>query len=114
MWLVGFKCICCFRVMAKNSSHIKGRGNGQTASVHPFTRALPRDLQRHAPYERRNFSNSTENSPKVRISSASSFEQATSRRNKALCRSRICFALATSYIPNQSMPFDNIVQLLSD
>ncbi|GBM88960.1 hypothetical protein AVEN_269060-1 [Araneus ventricosus] len=33
------------RVMAVNSSHIKGRGSGQTASVHPFTRALLRDLQ---------------------------------------------------------------------
>ncbi|GBO01208.1 hypothetical protein AVEN_125084-1 [Araneus ventricosus] len=32
------------RVMAVNSSHIKGRGSGQTASVHPFTRELPRYL----------------------------------------------------------------------
>ncbi|GBM53825.1 hypothetical protein AVEN_48339-1 [Araneus ventricosus] len=37
------------RVMTVNSSHVKGRGSGQTASVHPFTRALPRDLQSHAP-----------------------------------------------------------------
>ncbi|GBM76624.1 hypothetical protein AVEN_51678-1 [Araneus ventricosus] len=32
------------RVMAVNSSHIKGKGIGQTASVHPFTRALLRYL----------------------------------------------------------------------
>ncbi|GBM38322.1 hypothetical protein AVEN_114024-1, partial [Araneus ventricosus] len=29
------------RVVAVNSSHIKGRGSDQTASSHPFTRALP-------------------------------------------------------------------------
>ncbi|GBN31982.1 hypothetical protein AVEN_131560-1 [Araneus ventricosus] len=30
------------RVMAVNSSHVKGRGSGQTASLDQFTRALPR------------------------------------------------------------------------
>ncbi|GBM16305.1 hypothetical protein AVEN_194046-1 [Araneus ventricosus] len=34
------------RVMAVNSLHVKGGGSDQTASVHPFTRALPRDLPR--------------------------------------------------------------------
>ncbi|GBM85846.1 hypothetical protein AVEN_37493-1 [Araneus ventricosus] len=33
------------RVMAVNCSHFKGKGSGQTASMHPFTRALPRYLQ---------------------------------------------------------------------
>ncbi|GBM03830.1 hypothetical protein AVEN_231303-1 [Araneus ventricosus] len=36
------------RVMVVTSSHIKGRGGGQTASVHPFTRTLPRYLQTRA------------------------------------------------------------------
>ncbi|GBN81882.1 hypothetical protein AVEN_257653-1 [Araneus ventricosus] len=35
------------RVIVVNSSHTKGRGSAQTASVHPFTRALPRDLPSH-------------------------------------------------------------------
>ncbi|GBO06701.1 hypothetical protein AVEN_109366-1 [Araneus ventricosus] len=35
------------RVMAVNSSHVKGAGSGQTASVHPLTRTLPRDLPSH-------------------------------------------------------------------
>ncbi|GBM82177.1 hypothetical protein AVEN_178934-1 [Araneus ventricosus] len=34
------------RVMAVNRSHVKGGTSGQTVSVHPFTRALPRDFQR--------------------------------------------------------------------
>ncbi|GBN50296.1 hypothetical protein AVEN_133250-1 [Araneus ventricosus] len=34
-----------FRVIAVNSSHIKGRRTSQTASVHPFTRVLPREFQ---------------------------------------------------------------------
>ncbi|GBO15059.1 hypothetical protein AVEN_212782-1 [Araneus ventricosus] len=33
------------RVMAVNSSHIKGKGNGQMSSVHPFTQALPRNCK---------------------------------------------------------------------
>ncbi|GBN21150.1 hypothetical protein AVEN_37831-1 [Araneus ventricosus] len=43
-------------VIVVNNSHIKGGGNGQTASVHPFTQALPRDLRSHAPLERRDWS----------------------------------------------------------
>ncbi|GBL84699.1 hypothetical protein AVEN_191147-1 [Araneus ventricosus] len=43
------------RVMAVNRSHVKGGGNGQTASVHPFAPALPRDLPSHAPSERRDW-----------------------------------------------------------
>ncbi|GBO37136.1 hypothetical protein AVEN_174154-1 [Araneus ventricosus] len=39
------------RVVAVNSSHAKGRGSAQTASVHPFTRSLTRDLPRNAPLE---------------------------------------------------------------
>ncbi|GBO04355.1 hypothetical protein AVEN_167853-1 [Araneus ventricosus] len=39
------------RVMEVNSSRSKGRGSGQAASVRPFTRALPRDLTSHAPWE---------------------------------------------------------------
>nr|GBL84085.1 hypothetical protein AVEN_273061-1 [Araneus ventricosus] len=44
------------RVMAINNSHVRGSGSGQTASVHPFTRALPRDLPSHAPLERHDWS----------------------------------------------------------
>ncbi|GBN88987.1 hypothetical protein AVEN_173425-1 [Araneus ventricosus] len=51
-------------VMAVNSSHVKGRGSGQTASVHPFTRTLPRDLPSHA-----------DHSPQVRTSSDSRFDK---------------------------------------
>ncbi|GBM15274.1 hypothetical protein AVEN_155547-1 [Araneus ventricosus] len=36
-------------VMAVNSSHLKGKGSGQTASVYPFTRALTRYFQSNAP-----------------------------------------------------------------
>ncbi|GBL73519.1 hypothetical protein AVEN_159506-1 [Araneus ventricosus] len=42
--------------MAVSSSHVKGGGSGQTASVHPFIRALPRDLPSHSPFERRDWS----------------------------------------------------------
>ncbi|GBM38163.1 hypothetical protein AVEN_48495-1 [Araneus ventricosus] len=41
------------RVMAVNSSHVKGGRSGQTASVLLFTRALPRDLPSHTQWERR-------------------------------------------------------------
>ncbi|GBO07592.1 hypothetical protein AVEN_239893-1, partial [Araneus ventricosus] len=44
------------RVMAVNSSHVKGGGRGQAASEHPFTRGLPRDLPSHASLERRDWS----------------------------------------------------------
>ncbi|GBM02868.1 hypothetical protein AVEN_89397-1, partial [Araneus ventricosus] len=40
------------RVMEVNSSHVKGGGSGQTASMHPFTRALSRDLTSHGGWER--------------------------------------------------------------
>ncbi|GBN09016.1 hypothetical protein AVEN_90927-1 [Araneus ventricosus] len=40
------------RVIAVNSSHIKGRGSGQTDSVYRFTRALPIYLPSHEPLER--------------------------------------------------------------
>ncbi|GBN38363.1 hypothetical protein AVEN_220973-1 [Araneus ventricosus] len=35
--------------MAINSSHVKGGGSGETASVYPFTRALPKDLPSQEP-----------------------------------------------------------------
>ncbi|GBN25165.1 hypothetical protein AVEN_191638-1 [Araneus ventricosus] len=63
------------RVMAVNSSHIKGRGSGQTASVHPFSRALTKYLQSHAPLERCDCSNSIDYSPQVRTSSSDSVLQ---------------------------------------
>ncbi|GBO03387.1 hypothetical protein AVEN_139561-1 [Araneus ventricosus] len=43
-------------VVAVNITHIKGGRSGQTASLHPFTRALQRDLPSHAPSEWRDFS----------------------------------------------------------
>ncbi|GBM20336.1 hypothetical protein AVEN_195887-1 [Araneus ventricosus] len=42
--------------MAVNSSHVEGGGSSQTASVHPFTGTLPRDLANHTPSERRDWS----------------------------------------------------------
>ncbi|GBL89396.1 hypothetical protein AVEN_225908-1 [Araneus ventricosus] len=48
------------RVMVVKSSHIKGRVSGQSASVHPFTRALPIYLQRQAPYKQPDCSNFTD------------------------------------------------------
>ncbi|GBN52345.1 hypothetical protein AVEN_70572-1 [Araneus ventricosus] len=42
--------------MVVNSSHVKEGGSGQTASVHPFTRALTRDFPNHAPRGRRDWS----------------------------------------------------------
>ncbi|GBO07791.1 hypothetical protein AVEN_48815-1, partial [Araneus ventricosus] len=44
------------RVMVVNSSHVKGGGSGQTASLHRFTRALTRDFPNHAPWGRRDWS----------------------------------------------------------
>ncbi|GBO26066.1 hypothetical protein AVEN_24910-1 [Araneus ventricosus] len=44
------------RIMAVNSSHVKGDRSGQMASANPLTRALTRDLASHAPLERRDWS----------------------------------------------------------
>ncbi|GBM47489.1 hypothetical protein AVEN_153700-1 [Araneus ventricosus] len=55
------------RVVAVNSSHIKGGSRGQTASGHPFTRALPRYLPSYAPYERLDCSNSTDHKCEPRV-----------------------------------------------
>ncbi|GBN97925.1 hypothetical protein AVEN_87171-1 [Araneus ventricosus] len=56
------------RIMAVNSSHIKGCGSDQTASVHPFTRPLPRDLPSSAPFDGMIGRNYTEHSQQVRTS----------------------------------------------
>ncbi|GBN20520.1 hypothetical protein AVEN_169961-1 [Araneus ventricosus] len=42
--------------MAVNRAHVKAGGSGQTASVHPFSRALPRYLLSHAAWEQRDCS----------------------------------------------------------
>ncbi|GBO05713.1 hypothetical protein AVEN_145228-1 [Araneus ventricosus] len=57
------------RVMAVNISHSEGRDSGQTASVHPFTRALPRYLPRNGA----TVQNSTDHTPQVRTSNDSRF-----------------------------------------
>ncbi|GBN61962.1 hypothetical protein AVEN_148397-1 [Araneus ventricosus] len=46
-WLASASVVS--RFMAVNNSQVKGGRRGQTVSVHPFTRALPRDLPKNAP-----------------------------------------------------------------
>ncbi|GBM78206.1 hypothetical protein AVEN_72409-1 [Araneus ventricosus] len=71
------------RVVAVSSSRIKGKRRGQTAPLHPFTRALLRYLPNQAPKERLDCSNSTDHSPEVRTSRDSRFVQVTRRWNEA-------------------------------
>ncbi|GBL63330.1 hypothetical protein AVEN_170765-1 [Araneus ventricosus] len=70
-------CISTFvvsLVMAVNSSHIKGRGSGQTASVHPFhSSAAQRFGKPRAVGTALTVKNSTDHSPQVRTSSDSKF-----------------------------------------
>ncbi|GBM27969.1 hypothetical protein AVEN_20582-1 [Araneus ventricosus] len=70
-------------VMAVNSSDVKGGGSSQTASVHPFTRVLKRDLPNHAPLELRDWSEFHYHSPHARTSSDLRFYQTTRHTNKA-------------------------------
>ncbi|GBN67973.1 hypothetical protein AVEN_262664-1 [Araneus ventricosus] len=89
------------RVMAIDISHVKGGESAQMASVHPFTRALPRDLRNHV-------QNSTGHSLQVQNLERLEVRQATSRRNKLKPAPYLVAALMTWSPPREVLNVCNL------
>ncbi|GBN52138.1 hypothetical protein AVEN_145806-1 [Araneus ventricosus] len=91
-WLASASVVS--RFMAVNNSQVKGGRRGQTVSVHPFTRALPRDLPKNAPSKWSDWSEF--HRPQVRTSSDSRFAKPHAVGTRLMVSNRVPTACLSS------------------